>query len=96
MRTTDVGHGARGEMRRGQAGRQRKAVNVLGETLVQGESDQGRSGTYYCRFGVEPGGKGRGFLIDNRARLRIGTGRSRRCYPGSRCAMVVQEQPRAV
>ena len=74
MRTTDVGHGARGEPRRGQAGRQRKAVNVPGETLVQGESDQGRGGTYYCRFGVEPGGEGRGFLIDNRARLRIGTG----------------------
>ena len=47
MPTTDVSHSARGEPRRRQAGHQRKAVNVLGETLVQGESDQGRGGTYY-------------------------------------------------
>ena len=73
-RTTDVGHGARGEPRRGSGRTPEKAVDVPRETLVRGESDQGRGGTYYCRFGVGPGDEGRGFLIDNRARLRVGTG----------------------
>ena len=58
----------------GQAGHRRKVENVLRKTLVQGEADQGTGGTYYCRFGIGPGGKGRGFLIDNRARLRVGMG----------------------